>query len=309
MAAVRKANYAISLIVKELSNKYGFDQEEAMNFLIGQEKRKDTISVKEKKEGAPSKKGRARRIPLPWLGKINTNCCRALNYNLGLYTQCENSVHDTEYCITCCSKKEEYGEFPHGTVSDRMEANFEGKNGKPVISYGNILEKKKILKADVLNYAMELDIVIPEELFCVVKKPRGRPKKEQSVAVNDSSDEDAPKKKRGRPKKAVVIDNQDGILGAILNPSFAKKEETKEKCTSNIISPLNRKEIVLHNQDTSSESGTPVDTESDVEEIEGVEMIHNGIKYFKTDSNELYDPDTEEHVANWDPDNANVVPI
>ena len=327
MSSVQKANRAISLIVNELALKYNFNPDEALEFLVGEKAREDKGPCQKVKENKPARKGRARRIPLPWLGKPNDKCCSGLSYNLGLYTQCENEVKDTKYCGFCEQKKAEHGEFPHGTIDDRMKDGYDGTNGKPVIPYGNILEKKKISKDVVLAYAKEIGVTIPEQMFMIVKKPRGRPKKEQNIAVNDSSSEDdAVKKKRGRPKKAVVIENNSGLLGNILVDKSPQKEITSTSLVKKIVAPVNNTNSANENKDTSQNIQVENDDESHgdnddddddddddeedcLEEIEGVEMIHNGIKYFKTDANELYDPDSETHVANWDPETSSVICI
>ena len=306
MSAIKSINRATSLLVRELSEKYGFDHDEAMEYLVGNTEKKAPVAKAKKEAGDKPRKGRARRIPLPWTGVVNQENCCALSYNLGLFTQCENTRKDGEmWCDVCIKKNDEHHGFPYGTVEDRLKPEFKGAGGKPLVHYGNIIDKKNIEKEAVLNYAREMNIEIPEEMFEVIKKPRGRPKKIQSTVVDDTSSEDDKPKKRGRPagKKAVVVDTNAGtLLGDILHRNT--DTEIKEEQPVGISIDLEHKIMQQGKRINDDDNDDNDDEDSDDDDAtEAVEFIYDGVKYWKTDDNELYDPETQNHVLNWDPEN------
>lgn len=310
MSAIKSINRATSLLVRELSVKYGFDHDEAMEFLVGNTEKK---AVKTKKEvGDKPRKGRARRIPLPWTGFVNQENCCALNYNLGLFTQCENMRKDDGmWCEVCMKKNEEHHGLPYGTVEDRLKADFKGAGGKPLVHYGNIIDKKNIEKQAVLNYAREMNIVIPDKMFEVIKKPRGRPKKVQSTVVDDTSSEEDKPKKRGRPagKKAVVVDANAGtLLGDILHGNANTEQKEEEPSGVSIDKEHQEMQNAKSINDGDNDDSDDSDDDDD-DSITAVEFIHNGVKYWKTDENELYDPETQNHICNWDPETKNIIEL
>ena len=321
MSVIKSINRATSLLVRELSTKYGFDHDEAMEFLIGNTEKKAPVAKAKKEVGDKPRKGRARRIPLPWLGSVNQENCCALSYNLGLFTQCENKRHgETQYCESCVKKQEEHHGFPYGTVEDRLKHGFNGAGGKPLVQYGNVIDKKNIEKEAVLSYAREIGVDIPEEMFQVIKRPRGRPKKNQSIVVDDTSSEEDKPKKRGRPagKKAVVVDNENGtLLGDIIHGNT--NTETKEKEPVGISIDEEHKEMQKgksineadndDSDDSDDSDESDGNDDSDDETTEAVEFIHNGVKYWKTNDNELYDPETQNHICNWDPKNNTIISL
>tara|TARA_B100001063_G_scaffold197341_1_gene189581 strand:- start:494 stop:1444 length:951 start_codon:yes stop_codon:yes gene_type:complete len=316
MSAIKSINRATSLLVRELSVKYGFDHDEAMEYLVGNTEKKAPAAKTKKEVGDKPRKGRARRIPLPWTGVVNQENCCALSYNLGLFTQCENTRKDGGmWCEVCMKKNEEHHGFPYGTVEDRLKPEFKGAGGKPLVHYGNIIDKKNIEKQAVLNYAREMNIAIPDEMFEVIKKPRGRPKKVQSTVVDDTSSEDDKPKKRGRPagKKAVVVDTNSGtLLGNIIHGNT--NTETKQEAPSGISIDEEHQEMqkgksVNEVGNDDNDDSDDSDDSDDDDATEAVEFIHDGVKYWKTNDNELYDPETQNHICNWDPETKNIIAL
>ena len=315
MSGVPEINRGIYLLVCDLSNRYGFDKDDALTYMgisgyvnqettevprkeIAEVPRKEIAEVPEKKkkssDGTTNKKhGRKKTIPLPWLGHVNENCCRALIYNNGLYTQCNNVSN--EYCQACMDKKESNnGSFDCGTVEDRLKKDFSGMNGKGVKPYGNILKLKKITREEVLVYAKEQGIEIPEVLFQVETRGRGRPKK-VSTAVDDTPPKQTEKKKRGRPAKrsVEVVEETNGedliknlIQKATEKPIEVKTEEDKETV---VIEKVAQQE---------EEEEEEEEDEEEQQEVSVEEFIHEGVKYYKSDTGILYNMDSEE-VGIW----------
>ena len=163
---------------------YGFSGEEALNRVYEE--------MKEKK----SDKKKEVSIPLPFLGKISEECCKAIAMNGGLYTQCKNKC--IEICASC-KKNAVDGVLPYGTVAERIEAgaSYKDSKGREPVPYARVLAKMNISHETAISYASEHGIELPESVFelpVVSEKPKkvaasGRPKKTgKSVVVDESED-------------------------------------------------------------------------------------------------------------------------
>ena len=193
-------------IVRELSNKYNFPQEEAM----------DHLDLRSKKETKKKQSG----VAIPFCGKMNEDNCEAIRLNHGLYTQCTNSKCKLNkghgVCETCNKQiSKNSNNLPtYGYISERLEkgSNYRDPKGKEPVNYGNVMEKLKINRNDAEREAANQGVTISEDQFEVKKAQRGRPKKETTAADTSGSEEEMPKseKKRGRPKKEKEIVSTTG---------------------------------------------------------------------------------------------------
>ena len=192
-----------------------------------------------------------------------------------------------------------------------MRKEFKGGGGKGVVPYGNVLEKKGITREKAMVYAKEKGVEIPEEMFAVVKKKRGRPKK-VSVEVTDT-DEDEPKKKRGRPKKkSTEIDNPVDLIANLV----AQAEKSPEKSgglAAEAQAVLAEKSEVLPEK---SEVLPEKDEELVEEEVDDsptdtvTEFTHNGKTYLRsTSTGMLYDSETQDPVGQWNEETGSVIKI
>ena len=301
----RNFNRGCELLVLELSKKFGFSLEEGLKHLgMVLEGSESVGSRGVGKVGCKvgcEKKKRKKCIPLPWTGKVGEENCRALEYNNGLFTQCGSKKEmGKDYCVNCIKRQEENnGELEYGTVEDRMKKDFEGKGGKGVIPYGNVLKKKKISREEAENAAREQGIEIPEKEFEVLVRKRGRPKK-VSTSVEDTPE----KKKRGRPRKrnATVVceENPVDLIG-----NLAKMASVKSPEKSPVKSPVKLPEKVPvklpeKSPEKSVELQEEEEEEEDDDDITVQEFTHKGIKYLRSDENVLYDPTTQDVVGVWD---------
>lgn len=223
-------------IVKNLSEKYKFDVDDALSYLSVNTERCETS----KEEIKTTQKT---NIPLPFCDFINKTYCQGIRLNYGLYTQCTNepSVYNKRFpvCSTCSKQidKNSNEEPNYGFISDRLEKKdkFRDPKGKSPVNYANIMEKFKITRKEAETAAKQLGLTIPEEQFTIKKAPRGRPKKDTTAddtASEASSVEPKDEKKRGRPKKkkeVVDIDDIGNKLLEQLSEPIAKKEENKEE--------------------------------------------------------------------------------
>ena len=146
--------------IGRLATKYGFDKDEAQDFLMS-----GGIHVKL----PPIEKSK-----LPWCGVVDEGCCRAIQKNGGLFTQCTNSPLDGGWCKKCAKDVEKNGTPTNGDVEARLAKDImEYKVGnvevKPYILY---MEKNGITQEKVLESAAEYGLTIDPRQF--EKKKRGR---------------------------------------------------------------------------------------------------------------------------------------
>ena len=126
-------------------------------------------------------------IILPFCGVINEDCCKAIVYNHGLYTQCTKKTKN-ELCGSCINLK-------YGKIEDRLKFEkdkFVTTNGKKEISYEKFMKKMdysyeevtKKLKQVGLSYDLTNNNKQKE-----VKKGRGRPKKVKPEDLDSDTEE------------------------------------------------------------------------------------------------------------------------
>ena len=250
-----------------LSAEYGIPKKELLEVLRGGERKKV--------------------VPLPWCGVVKKGKCICLRLNHGLYTQCENIMGESEMCKTCEMQTKKNGDKSvYGTVYDRMKVGlmeYKDPKGKMVVPYGNVMEKLKLKKEEVMEASRLEGVEIPSCQFEVRKGKRGRPKKEKKEEVGE-------KKKRGRPKKEtkVVSANQgEDLIAKLVKEQQEKKmeEEAKKKEEEN-----KKKEEEEKKEEEDDEEGTEV-----------VKFEVNGKTYLKSDDDVLYDVESHEVVGVWNP--------
>ena len=126
-------------------------------------------------------------IILPFCGVINEDCCKAIVYNHGLYTQCTKKTKN-ELCSGCIKLK-------YGKIEDRLKFEkdkFVTTNGKKEVPYEKFMKKmdysyeevKKKLKKEGLSYDLTNNNKQKE-----VKKGRGRPKKVKPEDLDSDTEE------------------------------------------------------------------------------------------------------------------------
>ena len=240
------------VVVKALSEKYGFDEADALKHL-----ELETVSVTRKaKAPKASKAPKAPKAPkmavpcmaLPFCGVVMDDWCKGIRPNHELFTQCTMAPKKGGvYCATCCGQAEanETDKPTHGDIRDRKAGGEEWRSpaGKQPVNYGNVMAKRKIDKDAAIAEATAFGWEIPEAQFEVKSRKAGRPK---SPSTSDTEDE-APKKKRGRPskKKTLVSGDANDFIGQLVSSvgnasdtssdgsssedeSVAPAEETKE---------------------------------------------------------------------------------
>lgn len=115
-------------------------------------------------------------IILPFCGKINSECCKAVVFNHGLYTQC-NNITDDRICKSCTKLK--YGDI-YNRNSVKL-GSFKTSDGKKEIDYTKFIHKMGYKMSDVKQCLKDNNLDHPILLYTVnndtAKRGRGRPKK------------------------------------------------------------------------------------------------------------------------------------
>ena len=221
-----------------LAEKYSFNAAEAIAFLdinapLTLEEKK--MARKAKAEGDDSSSSNKKKvIPLPWMGMVDPNCCQAITYNYGLFTQCPKKKAGTAYCAACEKSCAETAtsEPPCGTVSKRIAtADYVDSKGRKPTQYGKVLHKLKIAMADAIVFATEKGFTIPDchlEEYVPPADSKGRPKKGDkevtagteglfdSLVENSSTTSGSTKGKKLSPEEKLARENK-------------RKEEKEEK--------------------------------------------------------------------------------
>lgn len=182
-------------IVKRLCNAYGLDFDEAI--IIADINTKPEIDDMHcnKKDYTNEKQCINQNYDniKPFDGIVKSNCCKAVVYNHGLYTQCVNET-TREFCSSVC-KRLKYGHinvrknYPVGT--------YVLENGKKEISYSKVKKRLEKKSNETKNNARIITEDSDEDIdeirdLSVSKNARGRPKmpnKEIEICV-DSKDDD-----------------------------------------------------------------------------------------------------------------------
>jgi hypothetical protein len=213
--------------VERLASKYGFDGDEAKAFLMAG----GVVQVK-----MPT----LEKSKLPWCGHVDPECCKAIQKNGGLFTQCTNSPLDSGWCKKCAKDVEKNGTPSNGDVEARLTADIMtykvGKTEvKPYIEY---MMKNGITREQVEEAAAEYGLTVDPRQF--EKKKRGRknttPRTMAPAPIAAEEPEEAePEPEEAEPepeeeeeeeelKEEVVVD-----LGALHKERLARAEKTAKE--------------------------------------------------------------------------------
>jgi len=242
--------------IKETALRHNFDAELELKEL-GLEVKLIRKAMTKKGSGVTKKSKKEKKeksFPLPFSGKVDS-CCFGLNYNHGLFTQCENEKMDNgEFCVKCQKEADNSttGKPISGTVSDRLEkdvCSYSDSKGRKVVPYVKVLEKLKLSKEEALEAGKKANREIDGVHWIVEKKEkkekkvvRGRPKKESAVVEVDSvadlfakltvegEEEESNEVEDKKQKKVKLSDEEKAVKKAALEEErIAKKAEREAK--------------------------------------------------------------------------------
>jgi len=146
--------------VKRLANKYGFNADEATEFLLS--------------GGVHVKLPPLEKSKLPWCGSVDASCCKAIVKNGGLFTQCTSAALDGGWCKKCAKDVEKNGTPANGDVEARLAGDIMAyKVGKTEVKpYIEYMMKNGITRDQVEEAATAHGLTIDPRQF--EKKKRGR---------------------------------------------------------------------------------------------------------------------------------------
>jgi hypothetical protein len=202
---------AIKETVVKLSKKYEFDYQEALAFLGVEEKLRVTIGTKAKEPHAPKRE--QPKFPLPFSGQIIDNCCLAVLYNKGLYSQCLNEPGSDGLCSSCSKKaaKTPFGKPEYGTIEARIEQGDEYTDykGKKPVHFTQIMKKMQLTEEIVLGEVSKFNLPFDTNHFSEPQTKKGRPKKSQETTK-------APRPKKATSQIEVSVFQDDDLLETML---------------------------------------------------------------------------------------------
>jgi hypothetical protein len=202
--------------IQRLSEKFGFDPDEAKTFLAS--------------GGIVVKYPPLEREKLPWTGNVRPECCKAIKKNGGLFTQCNGDIHADEWCKPCGKQVAKNGKPSCGTVQERLDTDvLEYKVGpfrvKPYIDY---MKKHAIVREQVDQACEDYQITIDPRQFEVKKRPR----KTRNMAA--AIDANAPSFEAFAESQVSVYDNDSQVL----EDDEEEEEEEEEVVPTTITRPL-----------------------------------------------------------------------
>ena len=117
--SIRKNSLFATELIRALSEKYGFDCADAMNYLNVNECKK--VGKKVSKKVEKKTKSMVPKLLLPFCGVVNSSWCEGVRSNHNLFIQCTNERSGDLYCKTC--EKQAYanstGKPTYGNINDR----------------------------------------------------------------------------------------------------------------------------------------------------------------------------------------------
>jgi hypothetical protein len=157
-AASQMTTQVLHTAVERLATKYGFDFAEAIQFVNLEPARPEVL----------------KKTDLPWCCTVYPECCSALAYRNGLFSQCHKAPVADGLCGACSKQKAETGSLKNGDVHERMASDpFAFRDGK-VARFSKVMEKNGWTQELVERSAAAYGLTIPSENFIESKPKRGR---------------------------------------------------------------------------------------------------------------------------------------
>jgi hypothetical protein len=154
-----------SEVVSIVASEYNLDKEKCMSLIestweTGVSGSGSAIMRKSSSVSSKVKK----LIPLPFNREtVDLNGCHGLNYNHGLFTQCQNKKLEEEtYCNSCKTETEtsSSGKPVCGTIEDRTDAEFKDSENRKPVHYLSVLRKLRVKPEAAIEEAGKQNIII-----------------------------------------------------------------------------------------------------------------------------------------------------
>ena len=278
-----------------------------------------------------------KKVPMPLHMGVKLECCKALEKNHGLYTQCERKTKGVDYCGTCAKKMEKKGldrpEF--GRVEDRFACGVLEyvSHGEKVKSYVSVLRKLKFdpdaVRVEAERLCIEIDAVhwvedIPDPdpvppkgkktttkvKEVKVKEPKTKePKtKEPKTKEPKTKEPKEPKEKKGRPRKAKVsVEVHESPEEEVIVPEPEPEPEPEP------VVDAKKQKAEEAKKKREAKKTKKSKKEEDEEEEDVTTFNYQGQKYLRSDSGIIYDYKTYKMegdavvLGHWDESNKKIV--
>ena len=227
----------IQQTVRVLAENYEFDYEEALA-LFGVDDLKVATNLGKTKGVATvgsAPKCTKPKFPLPFTGQVYDDCCRAIVFNSGLFTQClkePNPNSQNSLCQTCQKQAEKtpLKSPPLGYISDRLERgeDWADPTGRRPVPYTKVMKSKKFTQEEVMAEVSKYDMTLDLSVF------------------DDTDTEKRGRKKGGKKTEVQSIfgddEEDDDRLGALIQEVKDGESETSEKSKASNTSSKKSKE-------------------------------------------------------------------
>jgi hypothetical protein len=227
----------IQQTVKVLAENYKFDYDEALA-LFGLDNLKVTTNLgKTKGVGAvgDAPKRTKPKFPLPFTGEVFDDCCRAIVFNGGLFTQCFKAPKpesQNSLCQTCEKQAEKtpLGNPPLGYISERLEKgeDWADPKGRRPVPYTKVMKTKNFTQEEVMEevskYGMNIDMTVFDDTDT---EKRGRKKGGKKTEVQPVFGDD---------------DEEEGLLRDLIQGVKDSESETSEASKTSKTSKKSKEE-------------------------------------------------------------------
>ena len=239
--------------IQLLALHYSFDIDEATRHIQLDEMKivykKSAKAPREKKEKIVKEKvvkekvvkEKKTLIPLPFLKHcVSTTACQGLNFNRGLFTQCEKSpLENGKYCSKCQSEAaQSSNNVPKcGSVVERLNADlydFVDPSGRKPTHFLKVIQKMKISVEQVEAHMDTQNLTFDESHICHIIEPeqpakkKGGKKASTAVAEAEVVDMFAQLQLSASLNTPVAVDD-DSIMPQIISEKEAKKAKKEAK--------------------------------------------------------------------------------
>lgn len=240
--------------IHRIADKYGFDPEEAKQFL--------------QSGGVVVKYPPLEREKLPWTGDVRPECCKAIKKNGGLFTQCSGIVHTDDWCKPCSKEVAKKGKPSCGTVQERAAVDVLEYQVGPfkVKPYADYMKKQGIVREQVDKACDDYGITIDPRQFEVKKRPRKPRNMAASINVDapefeafaEEAEEDAMTAATGAdPDEQLESDDEDEFEPPPLPEPTAPTVPTATEPTVEVTQPTAPVELAAEPMVTALPTAAP----------------------------------------------------
>ena len=225
-------------IIRRLSLKYGFNAQEAHEFIFAEGVKIESATKEILKKD------------LPWCGVVDEECCHAISFGNRLFRQCHKPQKKGLHCTQCAKQLEKDGTLKYGDVTARMACGaMDYESGKDkVVSFVAYMARNNLTEADVLASAQTYGLTIDPVQFIAMPK-RGRPAKKAMAVAEETDSSDSDEEQGQVPILAFsaltapeTVENAAEIVAEV-GAVEEEEEEEEEEMTMDRLNSMSRSEL------------------------------------------------------------------